>query len=961
VNCVCLEQDWVSFGAGMTLCALFSLLLTLLRFLSVNVPLDAVLNPKMDVDVPKNVTVDGTELREGGSNEVDVSAAGSSAVVLESAEIASPEPFVKRGRGRPKKNASAASTASGSPSKAKASASASAPRAKASGGVMKVGGGGHAFRAGILSEAEMSALPYTAKKAYLESIRQKRWEIPVAPARFARPLTVATGQFTYSIGQHFLTGQENFEALSEELAKAATVNPFPHWTCPLSSVTLIGDEHWNTFVTGDQQATKVDFTEVPQPQKQAKKSASQSSSCSSSSSASNDAPSEPISIQRHSSHRHNTPGTDFFLNAGGPVNDLAWCPLPWGTYESKLPSPQFMHSFLAVSTIKNNAIQDVVGEYGGRENAIQLWDLGSLTNAGEKTGASFSPFLSVAFVHQCGRVQHMTWCPLPSAQPRHETDLFPTRRKTEHPHTTIQKRHQQQQEQREMRMDTASDAIGILTEEEAGEEAFPRLGLLAVAFAHGVVAIFTIPHPHALHLHYNGNAYSKKPLLIDLKSRMTLIAPGRSQVCRLAWTHHGRAERLAAGTIDGKVAVWELPENTHDELHPQMKLSPVELTKGDAQVIVDSSSSSSSSRAPNAASSSKRPSGNGMDMDIPTGAKEKTAKRLPTRDEVLLGLVEPVRPSLKLYEVNSTYMPIFYRQTSVFMVSGLAWHPKEPNLLGITSMSIYSWVWDIRHANTPASQTMTLGAMGSDMVFAGPEVDYSYLMAMDDGTCRLVTPPTSRSHDIHIAPSHTIDYSPLLRLRVSAGLDGLVHIASLVDSRNTKALFLFTAKDPLGMWIDRISKYEPHQTDKPSSASTTTTTTTTGPTTDAEGSSSDLPRPDRPKVEGVVYFSHSSVDCANSFSPPLVDESTITRGRPKRGQEIPKKDPNAKKTGIRRTKVVPSSEVETLKRPQYPHEDVFINRIRWNPNPRTPSWLAYGTRSGILRVQLLPWASPPDL
>lgn len=725
------------------------------------------------------------------------------------------------------------------------------------------------------SIAANAKVSYLAQKAILKSQTKKVWLAPIAPIRLARPLTEIIGKDTYSIGQHFNSFPEPYRDLCQLHASTAAYYPFPHWTCQLSSMTFLEEDKIAEYASGLPTATKIAFSKKPK----------------------NVAP-NVYDVPRHQAHRKDARGSDFFLNAGGPVNELAWCPLPW-TVGKKITAPsRIQRSFLAVSALKSHQQALKIEPHLGTPNMIQIWDVGAISNRGEHSSESFTPFLSLAIVHHLTQVKHLVWCPLATPQPKTTEEL----------NISFSP------------VNLASDATSMdFSQPENGtnqDGVVPRLGLLAAVFGDGKLAIFAIPNPLSLHLHLHGDMYSNKTILMELEPVWTLETPDKSPLNRLAWGHLSHAELLAGGTTDGKVAVWRLPLHQSDigtDIQCPVQVGEANLEDGD-------------NREPNVPSDDfERAAG----RDDSPNTAQGTGMEALDEDALLLGLEPAPLQPLPLYRVKRSFLPIFYRGTHANVTTGLQWHPSLAHIFAVGTISQYTSMWDIRQPEAALQAMMLPGALCADLVFGGPELDHYYLVASDDGSTRLVCPPSSKLCETHIAPCETVDYSRLLRLRVSGGFDGLIHLSSLTDCRPQRTHFLTTARDIHGAWIDHVSL----QSELPASET-------------KDGVSQEEPLLVQP-----ITFTYSATQCANYYSHP---DGPGAGSNNENGETTEKQ----KKSRI---KQYPAQQVQELQKSDYNNPLSAITRIRWCPNPPTPSWIACATRSGMIRLQLLEWASPPIL
>lgn len=748
-------------------------------------------------------------------------------------------------------------------------------------------------------------LSYNAQRDQLSGQRRDIWEPPYAPGRIGRSLTKLTSTSNYSIGQHMMFGNDNWEKLKLEHFERSQRDPYPHWKCLTSSLFMIDPSSRQKYYSGDHNAVSFEFRDAPTT-----------------------VPEGSISLSRLAGHRKDTHGTDFFLNAGGPVNCLEWCPLPWSALNKKeLPDPSFMHSFIAVSTMKSQGRLDELGDQDNSENMIQIWDIGPLSNRGD-TGKSkpaatsstpapkFTPFMSIGICHSYGHALSIAWCPVPSPQPKSMEDLQLTAAKS-----------------RRRRDKSKASSTSSMDEDDQGDAEVPRLGLLAAVLSNGSVVIYSVPHPHALQLQFNGDRHAQEPIFLHLTPAAYLTMPDLSRITRIAWSHHWRGERIAAGSNDGKVAVWHLASNPDED-------DDYYSDDDDEGEEIDTNNSTPVPRYPPIPSCTKTHSEDKLADTVPkVGIWNRTATGSENPEDRDLGLLAPVAPNIDVFLSKSKYIPIFFRNSHGTTTTAIAWHPVDPHLFAVATTKVNSYLWNVQHPEAPQGTVNMGGGFVNDIAFGDSEVEYGWMAATDYGEVRLVYPPTTSIGSIHIAPCRTVDYSQMLRLRISAGCDGLVYLASVVDSRTIRTHFSATVKPIPGVWLDRVTQRK----------------------TNGEGGTPKSKKKSPPSV--VMTFAYDLTRCANELSPP--DAESSTGGRPKKGEE--KAPPKEKKAGAYRRKPNPAAEIKDILKDEleaYRFEaspDTFINKIRWSPNPLTPSWLAYGTTSGLIRVRLVPWACPPDM
>ncbi|XP_068433274.1 general transcription factor 3C polypeptide 2 [Clinocottus analis] len=201
---------------------------------------------------------------------------------------------------------------------------------------------------------------------------------------------------------------------------------------------------------------------------------------------------------------------DMLLFAGGPVWALEWCPTPDGA-----PACQY------VALACHGGMEDrhCVNKTHSGAGLVQLWDLGPLQYNSRPPS---QPALAYGLAQDKGFVWHVKWCPaggweLPSCG---RTDPF-----------------------------------------------LPRLGLLAVATSTGVVTIYSLPHPDALHSSkgQTGKDITQLPIyqaegVVTLKLG-ALKAPRHDksgQVLCMDWLPEKPHNIMAIGFYDGVVGLWDL-------------------------------------------------------------------------------------------------------------------------------------------------------------------------------------------------------------------------------------------------------------------------------------------------------------------------------------------------------------------------------------------------------------------
>ena len=206
-------------------------------------------------------------------------------------------------------------------------------------------------------------------------------------------------------------------------------------------------------------------------------------------------------------------GNQLIINAGAPVNTLAW--VPGILNESKFTDT----IYLAVTTQPSFqskdylfvAKDDVIEEESQTIDVVQIWDV-TIHKHLEK-GAK----LSLGIIFKQGKIMDMQWCP---------SGCF-------------------------------DDIIATTT--------LPRLGLLLVALNTGKLGITAIPHPNSIH---KKGITSEYPWFdnqffevsqFDLILELTREVPEPKIKCMCCdWSLHPGHNRIVAGFQNGSVAVWNL-------------------------------------------------------------------------------------------------------------------------------------------------------------------------------------------------------------------------------------------------------------------------------------------------------------------------------------------------------------------------------------------------------------------
>ncbi|XP_039981813.1 general transcription factor 3C polypeptide 2 [Xiphias gladius] len=203
---------------------------------------------------------------------------------------------------------------------------------------------------------------------------------------------------------------------------------------------------------------------------------------------------------------------DMLLYAGGPVWAMEWCPTPDGA-----PATQY----IALACHRGMDDQHYVNKTYTGPGLIQLWDVGKLEY---NSRPDSQPVLAYGLAQDKGFVWHVKWCPAGGWEPP-----------------------------------------------SCGRKApfLPRLGLLAVAASTGVVTIYSLPHPDALHsikkLPDSGKAGQQLPiyqaegvLTLKLGSFKAPRHEKSGQVLSMDWLPEKPHNIMAIGFFDGVVGLWDL-------------------------------------------------------------------------------------------------------------------------------------------------------------------------------------------------------------------------------------------------------------------------------------------------------------------------------------------------------------------------------------------------------------------
>ncbi|KAM9840071.1 general transcription factor 3C polypeptide 2 [Aulostomus maculatus] len=203
---------------------------------------------------------------------------------------------------------------------------------------------------------------------------------------------------------------------------------------------------------------------------------------------------------------------DMVLFAGGPVWTTEWCPTPDGA-----PATQY----LALACHRGMDDQHYVHKTYGGPGLVQLWDLGKLEY---NSSPDSQPRLAYGLAQDKGFVWHLRWCPAGGWE-----------------------------------LPSCSRKAPFL----------PRLGLLAVATSTGVVTIYSLPHPDALHASHRrpgsgeagwspGVYKAEGVLTLKLGSLKSPRHEQSGQVLSMDWLPEKPHNVIAVGFYDGVVGLWDL-------------------------------------------------------------------------------------------------------------------------------------------------------------------------------------------------------------------------------------------------------------------------------------------------------------------------------------------------------------------------------------------------------------------
>ncbi|XP_054473974.1 general transcription factor 3C polypeptide 2 [Anoplopoma fimbria] len=201
---------------------------------------------------------------------------------------------------------------------------------------------------------------------------------------------------------------------------------------------------------------------------------------------------------------------DMLLNAGGPVWAMEWCPTPDGA-----PASQYV----ALACHRGMEDQHCVNKTHSGAGLVQLWDLGALEY---NSRPESTPALAYGLAQDKGFIWHLKWCP-----------------------------------------------AGGWELPSCGRKApfLPRLGLLAVAASTGVVTIYSLPHPDALHSSNGQTEKASQQLPIYQAEGVLTLKLGSfkaprheksGQVLSMDWLPAKPHNIMAIGFYDGIVGLWDL-------------------------------------------------------------------------------------------------------------------------------------------------------------------------------------------------------------------------------------------------------------------------------------------------------------------------------------------------------------------------------------------------------------------
>ena len=195
------------------------------------------------------------------------------------------------------------------------------------------------------------------------------------------------------------------------------------------------------------------------------------------------------------------------LNAGARIQALEWC-----------PNQQQSSQYLAVATsfspsdaqYEEDVIAPAFTPLPRRQQCLQIWEVqarGGSESEGSGIGFTKPPLLRQMISSDWGHVKKMRWCPIPDRE----------------------------------------------------DEGRRRLGLLAIVFTDGRLRLFdlAIPDDHHMgieYLHLEKAAFESKPF--------------ETLATCLTWLS---SKSIAAGTADGSVAIWTIPDSLKESSKSQSK------------------------------------------------------------------------------------------------------------------------------------------------------------------------------------------------------------------------------------------------------------------------------------------------------------------------------------------------------------------------------------------------------
>ncbi|MCI4395881.1 hypothetical protein PGIGA_G00196970 [Pangasianodon gigas] len=214
-------------------------------------------------------------------------------------------------------------------------------------------------------------------------------------------------------------------------------------------------------------------------------------------------------VKRFESMSPNAERWDSLFFVGGPVWAMEWCPIPEGAAHTQ---------YAALYCNRNMDDRHKMNKLHTEHALLQLWDLGKL----QMSRPLSSPRLAYALAVDDGCIWSLKWCPAGA------WELPTTTRKAPH---------------------------------------VPRLGLIAVAFSNGNIAVYSLPHPEHLPAQNQATGQSSQaPQIYRVQRIMTVKVgssqadhDGRSGLCfALDWLPVKPHNILAAGFCDGMVSLWDL-------------------------------------------------------------------------------------------------------------------------------------------------------------------------------------------------------------------------------------------------------------------------------------------------------------------------------------------------------------------------------------------------------------------